>query len=501
MKKNLRNKIIRKLQIGRLEDWKIGKLQISKLGNYRFWIGKLRIGRYQFTICNDQFVVRNLQSAICNLQSVILLFMLVTFISCEQNRHAEDEHSHEVGTEYTCPMHPQIVQDEPGSCPICGMDLVKTTGGNGEETAISDDLEFLLQPSNATIISSIGTVKPVKEDVNVTTSANGIITYDTRSAYSIPVRFGGRIEELFVRYNFQPVNKGQKLLEIYSPELLTVQRELLFLLESDPENTALISSAKQKLRLLGVSDSQIRQLVESRQEQNSFAVYSPYDGYVVESQTNAPQMAVPPSNSASRNGGGMGGMGGGRGAAVNTPTQPVSQELGIREGMYVNAGQTLFKVINTSTLRAEFDLYVTDASRINVGDSMTITWRDQELETEVDFIQPFFSQGENFMKVRVYLDGEENSLKVGQLVKANFKSTVEDALWIPAPAVLDLGTQQVVFVEENGVFKPQEVTVGRISGDMIELVDGLSPNEDIAHNAQFMVGSESFIKINNQTRQ
>ena len=429
--------------------------------------------------------------------STFFLLLLLVFGCSDTN------HDHSTGQEedtYTCPMHPEIVENEPGSCPICGMDLVKTTG-HGEEIAISDDLEFLLQPSNATVVSSISTVKPVREDRKITTAANGIITYDTRNAYTIPVRFGGRIEKLFVKYNFQPVRKGQKLLEIYSPELLTAQRELLFLFESDPENTAMISSAKQKLRLLGVSDSQIRQLAESGTEQNSFAVYSPYDGYVVESQINVPQMAVPPSNSASRDGGGMGGMGGGASLAASPSiAQPASQELGIREGMYVNAGQTLFKIINTSTLRAEFDLYAADASRIKAGDPVTITWGDQELETKVDFIQPFFNQGEDFMKVRVYLSREENSLQVGQLVKAHFKSTVENALWIPALAVLDLGTKQVVFVEENGVFRPQEVTTGRRSEGMIELVDGLSPDEDIAHNAQFMVDSESFIKINNQKR-
>lgn len=469
----MRKKIIKKLKIGRLKiaDWKTVRLL--------------------------QSVTHNLKSAICNLKlegqivGICNLIILVTFISCEKNKQAGDEHNHEARTEYTCPMHPQIVKSESGSCPICGMDLVKTTG-RGEEIEMSDELDFLLQPSNETIISSISTVKPVREDRKVITTANGIITYDTRNAYTIPVRFGGRIEKLFVKYNFQPVRKGQKLLEIYSPELLTAQRELLFLLEYDPEDAALIASAKQKLRLLGVSDSQISQLVESGKEQNSFAVYSLYDGYVIESQANASQMAIPPPGSASMNGGGMSD---GRSVAASSQiTQSASQELNIREGMYVNAGQTLFKVIDTSTLRADFNLYAADASRIKVGDPVTISWVDHDLKTEVDFIQPFFSQGENFIKAWVYLSGEINSLKEGQLVKANFRSTVEDALWLPALAVLDLGTKQVVFVEENGVFKPQEITTGRRSGEMIEIIDGLSPDEEIAYSAQFMVDSESFVK-------
>ena len=488
----------------------------------KFEIGKAEIGKWKIEIrqCQFQFlslidktmrIIKNrilkketgnlelenrnslFQLSIFNFQISIFMLLTLLLFACSTKNHEHAENSNT--TAYTCPMHPDIVENEPGPCPICGMDLVKTTG-HGEEIAISDELAFLLQPSNATVVSSISTVKPIKEDVRVTTTANGIITYDTRNAYTIPVRFGGRIEKLFVKYNFQPVRKGQKLLEIYSPELLTAQRELLFLLESDPDNSALIEAAKQKLRLLGVSDSQIRQLAESGTEQNSFAVYSPYDGYVVESQTTAPQTAVPTSNPASANAGGMGGMGGGGNVAISpSAAQPASQELDVREGMYVNAGQTLFKVINTSTLRAEFDLYAADAPKIKVGEPVSITWGNQELETKVDFIQPFFNQGENFMKVRVYLSGGENSLKVGQLVKAHFESTVENALWIPALAVLDLGTKQVVFVKRNGVFKPQEVTTGRRSEGMIELVEGLSPDEDIAYNAQFMV--DGAVKIEN----
>src|SRR5690606_28561843 len=111
--------------------------------------------------------------------------------------------------------------------------------------------------------------------------AQGIVTYDTRNIYTIPSQIGGRLEKVFLKYPFQTVKKGQKVAEIYSPELLTAQRELLFLLENDSQNEALIKGARERLRLLGASESQINYLVQKRQPQNTFSIYSPYNGYVI----------------------------------------------------------------------------------------------------------------------------------------------------------------------------------------------------------------------------
>ncbi|MEZ0612289.1 efflux RND transporter periplasmic adaptor subunit, partial [Fibrella sp. WM1] len=170
------------------------------------------------------------------------------------NNHAGHDHAPTgkggQATEYTCPMHPQIVQSEPGSCPICGMDLVKKAQpGAGDSVAVDADLNALLKPTNALVVANVATVQPERRTEWVTLTANGIVTYDTRRLYTIPARYGGRIEKLYVRYAYQPIRKGQKLLELYSPDLVTAQRELLYLLEADRTNTPLIASARQKLRL------------------------------------------------------------------------------------------------------------------------------------------------------------------------------------------------------------------------------------------------------------
>lgn len=417
-----------------------------------------------------------------------VLLLLLTISSCSRNG---DHAGHD---QYTCPMHPTVIQDQPGTCPICGMDLVRK-GQPGEEVKMTAELNYLLKPTNAMVISAIKTVMPVQKSMEVITNANGIITYDTRRATSVPIRFAGRIERLSVKYNFQPIQKGQKILEIYSPELLTAQRDLLYLLKSDKENDQLIEGSKEKLRLLGISDTQINQVMSTGKEVYSFPVYSPVKGYVVEEGALATPSQPATSPIASSMDGGMSG---------SSNVKPISasqtrNELLTREGTYVNTGQTIFKVINTEKVWAEFDLYQKDAGFVKVNDAVHLTLDDESATpvAKVNFIQPFFSNGESFVKVRVYLDNAANKLRVGQLLTASFSKHSNDSVWIPLTAKLDLGEKEIVFYKRRGVFRPKEIVTARQSGAWIEVINGLEATDSISYNAQFMVDSESFIKVRN----
>lgn len=417
------------------------------------------------------------------------IVILILMNACTQNKEAL--HQADV---YTCPMHPTVVQDKPGTCPVCGMDLVRK-GQPGEEVKITAELNYLLKPTNAMVIASIKTVIPVQKPMDVTTKANGIITYDTRRFTAVPIRFGGRIEMLSIKYNFQPVRRGQKILEIYSPELLTAQRDLLYLLKSDTENSELIEGAKERLRLLGVSDSQINQLVSAGQESYSFSVFSPVNGYVVEAAALTTSM---PTGAQPANATMDGGMASGGPSSVRRTSTPLSgSELLTREGMYVTTGQVIFKVVNTEYVWAEFDAYQRDAAFIKVNDAVQITLDNttDRVEAKVNFIQPIFKSGESFTKVRVYLPNVRNKLKIGQLVTASFTTLSAGSIWIPLSARLDLGTKEIAFTKRRGVFRPKVIITARQSGDWVEVLNGLDPSDSVAYNAQFMVDSESFIKV------
>ena len=418
-----------------------------------------------------------------------MLLLLLVF-ACTQNK---DHASH---NQYTCPMHPTVIQDKPGSCPVCGMELVKKRQP-GEEVKITAELNYLLKPTNAMVTSSIKTISPVQKSMNVETKSNGIIKYDTRRFTSIPIRFGGRIEKLSVKYNFQPIRKEQKILEIYSPELLTAQRDLLYLLKSNEDNLQLIEGAKEKLRLLGVSNSQIDQLVSTGKELYSFSVYSPVDGYIVEERTldaSASSLSQQSPNTSM-----AGGMASGSPSTVQQTSTPSSgNELLTREGMYVNTGQIIFKVVNTEYVWAEFDVYQRDAAFIKVNDHVQITLDNAAaVEAKVNFVQPFFKGGESFTKVRVYLSNAGKKFRIGQLVMASFTSPSKGSMWIPVSAKLDLGTKKIAFTKRRGVFRPIVIVTARQSGEWVEVLDGLKVSDSLAYNAQFMVDSESFIKVKN----
>lgn len=398
---------------------------------------------------------------------------------------------------YTCPMHPTVVSDKPGSCPVCGMDLVRKAR-KGEEVEITEDLAKLLKSPNETVMASIKTIKAEYKNVSVSIEAQGVVTYDTRNMYTIPARIGGRLEKVFLKYAYQPVAKGQKIVEIYSPELITAQRELLYLLESDAQNSELIQAAKSKIILLGASEAQVTALIQRKEVLNTFTVYSPYNGYLVADGEPAPATYTP-SASGSTSGGGMNAMGASSTSATSSATgasQSSQASSLLREGNYVSTGQTLFKVVNSSSLRIELDLPASQAGAVKKGASIQLDLGNgKNSNATVDFIQPFFTEGEEFVKLRVYTNKTEG-LHIGHLVRARLNAQNTESLWLPKEAVLDLGLNQIVFVKEHGVLKPKKITVGTKTDGWIEVKQGLATSDEIAANAQYLVDSESFVKVN-----
>ncbi len=435
-------------------------------------------------------ILEHKQNLIATMKSIVhgrwSIIMLVLFIQIGCSN--KDDHSH--SQEYTCPMHPTVLQDKPGTCPVCGMDLV-LKGNAGDEIKITSELNYLLKPTNVSVVGSIKVITPISKSMTNTIETNGIITYDTKRVTSVPIRIGGRIERLMIKYNFQPIRKGEKILEIYSPELLTAQRDLLYLLKSDSENIQLIESAKEKLKLFGVTDQQIAQITSSKKEIYSFPVYSSVDGYITEESGLG--VSSLPASSPSTDMNGISSM-----RATASPNS-ITRELQTRAGMYVSAGQTLFKVINTEQVWAEFNIRQREANKIKLNDSIWLSFdqSQKEIQSTIGFIQPFYQEGANFAKVRVYLPNLKHEYQIGELVNGKLKKESEKSLWIPSRASLDLGTQKIVFIKRNGAFRPKSFSAGQTSGDWIEIVSGIDVQDSIAYDAQFLVDSESFIKARN----
>jgi multidrug efflux pump subunit AcrA (membrane-fusion protein) len=167
----------------------------------------------------------------------------------------------------------------------------------------------------------------------------------------------------------------------------------------------------------------------------------------------------------------------------------------VREGSYVASGQTLFRIVNTKSLWLEFNVPLRQASQIKAGDTLTWVDRSTTKRLKIDFVEPFFAEGEDFVRLRSYYKGAEVS--VGQLVEASIHSVSGESLWIPKESLLDLGLDQVVFLKERGLFKPTKVKAGLQTEDWVEIKSGLTSSDEVAVNAQYLIDSENFIKTSN----
>jgi Cu(I)/Ag(I) efflux system membrane fusion protein len=414
-----------------------------------------------------------------------LLFCAFLVFACHTDRKKASE-----ADQYTCPMHPTVISATQGSCPVCGMDLVRKARA-GEEVVITEALAKRLQSPDESVIATARTIRPTFSSRPLVVSAHGVVAYDTRFVHSIPARVGGRLEKVYLRYPYQSVRKGEPVAELYSPEMLTAQRELLFLIKSDSTNESLIRTASQKLILLGATRQQIDEWIRVGEANPRFTLFSPVDGYVILPDSPIPAAPRSPASESAAMGGGMNASP----AAPVASAEPTQSAGMIRMGDYVSRGQPLFSIASRKSMRIEFSIPVQQTGSLHVGDRLAIEVNGGIKRVgAVDFVQPFYEEGDFFQKIRTYV--QEPTLRIGQLVSARLETTSPETLWVPRKAVTDLGSTQIVFVKEHGVFKPREIETGIHADGWLEIRSGLASSEEIAEEAAFLVDSESFIKTN-----
>ncbi|MDB4919730.1 efflux RND transporter periplasmic adaptor subunit [Mucilaginibacter sp.] len=406
---------------------------------------------------------------------ILLSTMLLTACSDKKKQQATVQAKSDV--KYTCPMHPQILEDHPGNCPICGMTLVKKSEQASEGSGIS--LNTVLQPVNSTVISTVAAIMPEQKDAAITISAQGYLDFDTRDINNIASRFSGRIEKLYIKFAFQEIHKGQRIFDIYSPDMVTAQQDLIYLTKNSAQETDLINSAKQKLLLEGMTNERVNEVIKSGKPFYGLPVYSPYEGHVHD----MPHSQMPGST-----------------ATETPPSYADNLPLSIKEGMYVEKGQSLFNVVNPHMLWAIIKIDRSAMVALKLNQPVTMTLPDLPGKTvtgKVDFIEPVLENGDKTTSIRVYLDNMDHELKVNSLVKAEIQTGKTSGLWIPRTALVDLGQTQIIWLKNGPAFYAKQVKTGAINGNEILITKGLQATDSLAANAQYLTDSESFIKTKN----
>lgn len=368
-----------------------------------------------------------------------------------------DGHDHEAEdqTIWTCSMHPQIKQDSPGLCPICAMDLIPLASMNSAEEGM--DPNEIMMSDAAAKLADIQTLTVSKGKPEKTIYLMGKVQADERNIAEITSRFGGRIEQLFINFTGQQVREGEKLASIYSPELVSAQKELLEAVAFKESRPSLYNAAKSKLSLWDLTEEQISAIENEGKPRVYFDVLSPISGTIV--------------------------------------TRHVSS------GDYVKEGNTLFKVIDLSRVWVMFDAYERDLQWISPGDSVNFTLQalpGKNFSARVNYIDPFINPTNRVAQVRVEVPNKEGQLKPEMFANGILESKIageKEELLIPKTSVLWTGKRAVVYVmvkdRESPTFLYREIVLGPEAGAYYVVADGLQEGEEIAVNGVFKIDAAS----------
>jgi len=359
------------------------------------------------------------------------------------------------------------------------------------ESIDSSSLRSLLQPTNFQVISSLQSVKPTLKTTS-TVKARGYISLDERRNEKIAARVSGRIEKLFVKYNLQRVNAGDKVMELYSPELNTYQEELLYLVKSHSDQN-LIDKAEEKLRLLGITQIQIDNIKRTGQTFYVMTIYSQQGGYVFFKQMSASLLA-----SLKKEADGMIGM--------NEQNEPAttfnSDSQQLREGDYINKGDILFWLNDLQIVWAMIAIDNSHMHEIKLGTKASVVgeqYKQDTIHTSISFIEPQYQPNQKFGMARIYLNNVNNRYKINSLMNAEINIETKPMMTVPYSSVLFLGKRELVWVmkgftqDRNRIYEAREIRIGTTEDGDVEIKEGLNADEEVAINAGYLMDRESLI--------
>ena len=392
----------------------------------------------------------------------------------EMSEMTPGEHGHEGNhqekTLYRCPMHPNYISDQPGKCPICGATLVPVEeAGETASTEVEGYGSIKITPERQQWIgvkTGVVDYHPVEKVIRTV----GLVDYDEKRIAQIHTRISGWIEDLFVDYTGKLVRKGEPLLTIYSPELVSTQEEYLLALKGRAELVdspfsnvslgaqTLLDATRRRLLLWDISEDQIHALGRTGKPQTTMTLHSPIDGFVL--------------------------------------------DKGAFEGKYVKPDEDLYVIADLSVVWVYADIYEYEIPFVHLGQEAKVGLSylpGEEFVGKVDYIYPYMEEKTRTVKVRLVFDNPGWTLKPKMYGNVRIKVDLGEQLTVPDDAIMDTGTRQVVFLyREDGTFEPREVKLGYKVENQYALLSGLEPGDRIMMSANFLIDSESKLRAATQ---
>ncbi len=351
------------------------------------------------------------------------------------------------------PMTPAQKFDKPGKSPFMDMQLepkYANTSDDGEESGVAIS-------SQTAQNLGIRLEKVSTKSFGESFSAVGRIEPDERRFYAVQTRVPGFVERLSVRAVGDPVSKGQKVAEIYAPELLAAQQEYLALLtlkDIDSDNS-LKQAARSRLKLLGMSEGEVATITKTGKSSPRFGVYAPASG--------------------------------------------VLTELGVREGGQIMTGSSLMQISDLSKVWVIAEIPERDAARLKPGLAAEVQLQSlpgEVFKGKVDYLYPMLNEASRTLQVRIELPNKANQLRPGMYANIVFTGQTHDALSVSSESIITTGKRKIVIVKEgdlkkSGSYRPVQITTGQERDNVTEILSGLTEGEEVVVSGQFLIDSEA----------
>lgn len=391
-------------------------------------------------------------------QKIIFLSITILFALAGCKSKNENYAGHDTGTYYTCPMHPTVKSNSPGSCPVCNMSLIKVEKQNNEHT--QQDGNFITIEKQQQQLAGIKTDTVKFQAIIPASTILGTVAIDEEQVTTISSRVKGRIDKLYIKTSGEYIRKGNPVYAIYSEQLFADEKEFLALSEKRTNNTTenkllddMLSASKNKLLLWGLSEKQIAELGKNKSASPQIIFYAQTEGYVT--------------------------------------------EVLVKEGEYVEVGTSIVKLTTLNQVWIDAQVYSNEIEKISGSNSFQVfseTYPDEVYMGRLVFSNPSVEDGRKVQLLRLKVDNSKNKLIPGMMVYVSPKQNSKPVLAVPKSAVLLEKMKTVWVLAHDNTFEQRMVKTGAENKFWIEIVSGLKEGETIVTEGAYLISSEFILK-------